>query len=219
MLFIYYLAGDTFIGLKHTKRSSQDFTSLPFHGFYEWAVIYSRIDSRETRMALEIIREEILKTAGEHSLRRLSPRHVLYAYTYTRTRTYISVQRRGFAFVHRSMAVNLPRLVGQTHNSAANGGKKRKKIHAAAKSPFPAIVNFINGQISVFIVIWYRARSRAENKGRRIKTVVRLPFDYTLGRETWAENRLKTRGCDRDCSPLYPRDAALSSASIDDLDP
>lgn len=170
-------------------------------------------------MALEIIREEILKTAGEHSLRRLSPRHVLYAYTYTRTRTYISVQRRGFAFVHRSMAVNLPRLVGQTHNSAANGGKKRKKIHAAAKSPFPAIVNFINGQISVFIVIWYRARSRAENKGRRIKTVVRLPFDYTLGRETWAENRLKTRGCDRDCSPLYPRDAALSSASIDDLDP
>lgn len=170
-------------------------------------------------MALEIIREEILKTAGEHSLRRLSPRHVLYAYTYTCTRTYISVQRRGFAFVHRSMAVNLPRLVGQTHNSAANGGKKRKKIHAAAKSPFPAIVNFINGQISVFIVIWYRARSRAENKGRRIKTVVRLPFDYTLGRETWAENRLKTRGCDRDCSPLYPRDAALSSASIDDLDP
>lgn len=85
MLFIYYRAGDTFIGLKHTKRSSQDFTSLPFHGFYEWAVIYSRIDSRETRMALEIIREEILKTTDERSLRRLSPR----IYTYINLYIYI----------------------------------------------------------------------------------------------------------------------------------
>lgn len=86
MLFIYYRAGDTFIGLKHTKRSSQDFTSLPFHGFYEWAVIYSRIDSRETRMALEIIREEILKTAGEHSLRRLAT-----YYTHTHIHVHVHI--------------------------------------------------------------------------------------------------------------------------------
>ena len=97
---------------------------MPFHGFYEWAVIYSRIDSRETRTALEIIREEILKTTGEHSTSLSSPR-IIYTYIHTYIYIYISVQRRGFAFAHRSMAVNLPRLVGQTHNSAANGGKKK----------------------------------------------------------------------------------------------
>lgn len=59
---------------------------MPFHGFYEWAVIYSRIDSRETRTALEIIREEILKTTGEHSTSLSSPRII---YTYIHTYIYI----------------------------------------------------------------------------------------------------------------------------------
>ena len=104
---------------------------MPFHGFYEWAVIYSRIDSRETRTALEIIREEILKTTGEHSTSLSSPRII---YTYIHTYIYISVQRRGFAFAHRSMAVNLPRLVGQTHNFCGQRRKKKNTLHTEPRN-------------------------------------------------------------------------------------
>lgn len=66
---------------------------MPFHGFYEWAVIYSRIDSRETRTALEIIREEILKTTGEHSTSLSSPR-IIYTYIHTYIYIYIGSEKR-----------------------------------------------------------------------------------------------------------------------------